>query len=146
MMILRGIAGNFDGVKYPRGALDEGSAIAYAARRGYVGRVLDVSGEAAPHSAQHIAALAVFRWDFFVEAIYGFSGGGYNVRHVLNSLTPAERIRLKLVVVLGAPHNPKSLYQGYVGGNYELVYRLDPPEGHMAGPRKLLDELDAPQV
>ena len=70
-----------------------------------------------------------------VAALYGFSGGGYNVRWVLQSLTPVERKRIHLVVVLGAPLNNPSLYRGM----WELVYRLDPPQGHMAGPRALLD-------
>ena len=46
MLILRGIAGHFAGQTYPHGALDEPAALDYARRRGYLGRVLDVSGEA----------------------------------------------------------------------------------------------------
>jgi hypothetical protein len=71
-----------------------------------------------------------------VAALYGFSGGGYNIRHVLAALTVEERARIKLVVVLGAPNNPPSLYRG----PWDLVYRTDPPAGHMAGPAALLAE------
>jgi hypothetical protein len=59
------------------------------------------------------------------------------VRHILNKLSPAERKRVKEVVVLGAPKNPKSLYKG----SWDLVYRPDPPTGHMDGPKALLAEL-----
>ncbi len=72
-----------------------------------------------------------------VVALYGFSGGGYNIRHVLAALSADERSRIKLIVVLGAPNNPPALYRD---GPWELVYRLDPPAGHMAGPKALLAE------
>jgi hypothetical protein len=136
MMILGGIS-HFGGKIYPHGALDEESALAYADRRGYVGRILAVSGEASAMSAQTSAALAVFRWDQTVAALYGFSGGGYNIRHILDALTDVEKTRIELVVVLGAPNNPAGLYRG----NWELVYKKDPPAGHMAGPATLLAEL-----
>ena len=136
MLILRGIAGTFGGKSYPHGALDEESAKDYARLRGYEPRVLDVSGEAAVGSRQHKAALAEFLADPDIEAIYGFSGGAYNLAHVLDDLTPAERDRLELVVALGAPGNPASRYNG----PWETVYRTDPPSGHMDGPRALLAE------
>src|SRR5262249_52581640 len=50
MLILRGIAGHFAGRDWPRGALDEPSALQYAGRRGYVGEVLDVDGATGPKS------------------------------------------------------------------------------------------------
>ena len=134
MLILRGIAGHYGGRDWPRGALDEPSAVEYAERRGYTGQVLDVAGATGPESAQTKLALAEFRRDIEVAALYGFSGGGYNVRHVIHALTPGERGRLQLVVVLGAPHNAPALYRG----DWELIYRLDPPGGHMDGPRALL--------
>jgi hypothetical protein len=137
MLIMRGIAGHYAGRDWPRGALDEPSALEYARRRGYVGRVLDVAGATGRNSPQTRMALEEFRRDGTVTALYGFSGGGYNVWHVINALTHAERARLRLVVVLGAPRNHSTLYQG----PWELVYRLDPPEGHMDGPRALLETL-----
>jgi hypothetical protein len=139
MLILRGIAGHYAGRDWPRGALDEPPALEYARRRGYVGQVLDVAGATGADAPQTRMALAEFRRDETVAALYGFSGGGYNVRHIINALTPAERGRLKLVVVLGAPKNPSDLYKG----PWELVYRTDPPGGHMDGPRALLATLDA---
>ncbi len=139
MLILRGIAGNYDGIDWPRGALYEQPALDYAQRRRYAGRVLDVAGKADENSAQTVMALTEFRRDPTVAAFYGFSGGGYNVKHILDKLTPEERDRVQLVVVLGAPLNKPSKYG-------ELVYRLDPPKsagGHMGGPAALLKDTPA---
>jgi uncharacterized protein (TIGR02594 family) len=137
MLILRGIAGHYAGRDWPRGALDEPPALEYASRRGYKGRVLDVAGATGAHSPQTRMAVDEFRRDNTVTALYGFSGGGYNVLHFIHALTSAERERLRLVVVLGAPKNPEHLYKG----SWELVYRRDPAGGHMAGPRALLETL-----
>jgi hypothetical protein len=128
MLILRGIKNQLDGP----------SALKYARHTGYVGKVLDVSGETGVNSAQTIAAINMIRSDPSITALYGFSGGGYNVLHILDKLTEAEEKRLKTVVILGAPQNPRGLYEGA----WELVYRTDPPGGHMDGPRALLAETD----
>lgn len=138
MLILRGIAGHYSGRDWPRGALDEPPALEYARRRGYEGKVLDVAGTTGPDKPQTLTALGEYRRDSEVAALYGFSGGGYNVRHIINALSQDERARLKLVVVLGAPNNPAHLYKG----SWELVYRTDPPGGHMDGPRALLASLE----
>lgn len=137
MLILRGIAGHYDGRDWPRGALYEEPALEYARRRGYVGQVLDVAGTTGERSQQTVMSQAAFRRDTSISALYGFSGGGYNVRHIIDGLNPAERSRIRLVVVLGAPNNPEQMYKG----SWELVYRKDPPRGHMDGPRALLAEL-----
>jgi hypothetical protein len=137
MLILRGITGHYAGRDWPRGALDEPPALEYARRKGYVGEVLDVAGATGANSPQTQMALAEFRRDPTVAALYGFSGGGYNVLHIINAMAPAERARIRLVVVLGAPLNPAHLYNG----DWELVYRTDPPGGHMDGPRALLATL-----
>jgi hypothetical protein len=139
MLILRGIAGHFDGKDWPRGALYEAPALEYASRRGYEGEVLDIAGTAFKNSPQAKMALAEYRRDQTVAALYGFSGGGYNLYHVIKALKEDERDRLQLVVVLGAPKNATTLYKG----PWEIVYRLDPPGGHMDGPRALLAEWDA---
>jgi hypothetical protein len=141
MLILRGISGDFPDPatnkkrKWTKGALDEPPALAYAKLMKYEGQVLDVSGEAFEDSPQVKKALEVFRSDKAIAALYGFSGGGYNVRHVLDDLTADEKKRIRLVVVLGAPKNAESLYKG----PWTLVYRKDPPAGHMWGPRALID-------
>jgi len=141
MLILRGIASNDNtfGRPYPNGALDEASACEYARLRGYTPKVLTVSGEASRTSLQATLALKELRQDVSITALYGFSGGGYNIRHILRDAPRYILDRLKLVVVLGAPENPASLYRG----GWELVYRNDPSPadgGHMAGPARLVEE------
>jgi Bacterial SH3 domain len=140
MLILRGISGHFAGQDWPRGALDEPPALEYARLRGYVGEVLDVDGATGPNSRQVCMCVEAIRDRDEITALYGFSGGGYNIRRVLAALSADERKRIKLVVVLGAPKNPPALYSN---GSWELVYRRDPPAGHMAGPNALLAELTA---
>ncbi len=137
MLILRGLPDTSPDVIGLAEALDEPPALAYAKRRGYVGEVLDVAGATGAKSPQTLMALAVFHRDPTVSALYGFSGGGYNVLHILHAIPPSERTRIELVVVLGAPKNPTHLYKG----PWELVYRTDPPGGHMDGPRALLASL-----
>jgi hypothetical protein len=139
MLILRGKAGYYEGQDWPRGALHEAPALEYATRRGYDGVVLDIAGTAFKGSPQHKLALEEYRGDLTVGALYGFSGGGYNVFHVISDLTKAERGRLQLVVVLGAPERSAASFKG----PWELVYRRDPPSGHMNGPDALLAAWDA---
>jgi hypothetical protein len=106
--------------------------------------VLDASGETGDNSTQTRRALTEFRKDKTITALYGFSGGGYNVWHILKQLKPDEKKRLELIVVLGAPKTPEHSYKG----TSELVYRVDPTgEGpdtdgcrHMSGPHVLLGE------
>lgn len=138
MLILRGIPTD----DYPRGALEEAPALEYARRMGYTGRVLDVPGNAYNGSPQVLLTLQTIRENFDVAALYGFSGGGYNVRHILRYLTKEEKDRIKLVVVLGAENNPRDLYErtDLDGTPWKLVYHVDPKAGHMAGPRVLLSE------
>ncbi len=137
MLILRGIAGHYSGRNWPRGALDEPPALEYARRKGYVGKVLDVAGTTGKNSAQTKMALLEFHRDKTVAALYGFSGGGYNIYHIISALPHVELSRIRLVVVLGAPKAKADLYQG----PWDLVYRTDPPGGHMDGPRALLATL-----
>ena len=101
MLILRGITNLKVWPQYPNGALDEPPAIQYASNRGYTGRVLKVSGETGDKSKQTNMALQEIQNDSTITALYGFSGGGYNVYHILQRLTPELRGRLELVVVIG---------------------------------------------
>jgi hypothetical protein len=119
--------------------LHEGPALDYASRRGYTGTVLDIAGVGKRGSAQHLLALKEYRGDTTIGALYGFSAGGYNTFHIISDLTPAERGRLQLVVVLGAPERSAASFKG----PWELVYRRDPPSGHMNGPDALLAAWDA---
>lgn len=134
MLILRGIAGQGK----PRGQLDDGAALEYAKRMGYRGEVLDVAGNTGPDSPQVISAIERIRRDRTVTAIYGFSGGGYNARKIWNRLDDTERSRIKKVVILGAP----GLSENDFEGAKDVTIRKDPPSGHLAGPKVLLEELD----
>ena len=135
MLILRGIAGNGK----PKGQLDESPALEYARRLGYVGEVLDVAGNTGASSPQVRMALARIRDDDKdpVTAIYGFSGGGYNARHIWAAMTADERADIDTVVVLGSP----GVEAGSFRGCDNVVIRGDPPAGHMAGPRVFLESL-----
>jgi hypothetical protein len=133
MLILRGIANS----ENPRGQLDDRSALEYAQRLGFQGEVLNVAGDAAADSAQVRMALDCIRRDDTVTAIYGFSGGGYNARLIWGELTAEERGRIRTVVVIGSPGITHS---DFVGA-YDVIIKHDPPEGHMAGPKALLESL-----
>lgn len=135
MLILRGIA-NADN---PRGQLDDRSALAFARRTGFKGEVLDVAGNTGPESEQVKKALDRIRDDETVAAVYGFSGGGYNARTIWKELTAAERQRIRKVVVIGSPGVAKEDFAGAT----DVLVKPDPPEGHMAGPKALLDSLGA---
>jgi hypothetical protein len=132
MLILRGIAN----AENPRGQLDDEAAREYARRLGYRGEVLDVAGDADGPQAK--IALDRIRHDDKVKAIYGFSGGGYNTRRIWSQLNAGERQRIGKVVVIGSPGVNKSDFPG----SADVLIRQDPPAGHLAGPRALLNSLD----
>lgn len=131
MLILRGIASP----ENPRGQLDDGSALEYARRVGFRGEVMDVAGVNRRDSEQVKLALTRIREDDSVKALYGFSGGGYNTRLIWQELSLTERRRLHKIIVIGAPGVSKEEFQGAA----EVIIKEDPPEGHMAGPKSLLD-------
>jgi hypothetical protein len=134
MLILRGIA-NSDN---PRGQLDDPSALQYAQRLGFRGEVLDVAGNTGADSPQVMMALERIRRDETVTAIYGFSGGGYNARMIWKALHAAERERIRMVIVIGSPQVAEADFPG----PSDVLIKGDPPEGHMAGPKVLLESLD----
>ncbi|WP_406693484.1 hypothetical protein V5E97_20860 [Singulisphaera sp. Ch08] len=154
MLILRGNSGpNYPDESgkphnYDKGALHEQAAVEYARRKGYQGLVLDISGDpdrrpgkTRATSPQTLLALTTLETDDSITGLYGFSGGGYNVWWILRTLGPKVLSRLKLVVVLGAPDRPASEYEARnFGAGWELVYKKDPPKGHMFGPEQLLQE------
>jgi hypothetical protein len=98
--------------------------------------VLDVAGNTGSDSPQVRMALERIRNDPAVKALYGFSGGGYNARRIWSELSPDERRRIERVVVLGAP----GVGADDFAGSAEVVIKDDPPAGHMAGPKVLLEE------
>ena len=133
MLILRGVANSAN----PRGQLDDRAALEYARRMGYRGEVLNVAGNTARESAQARLGLERIRRDQTITAIYAFSGGGYNARLMWEELNRAERDRIRKVVVIGSP----GLHRSDFAGASEVVIKPDPPEGHLAGPRALLESL-----
>jgi hypothetical protein len=135
MLILRGIAN----AENPRGRLDDESALEYARRLGFRGDVLDVAGDVGAGSPQVTMALERIRRDQTVAAIYGFSGGGYNTRLIWKALSAPERERIRKVIVIGSPKVARADFPG----SSDVLIKADPPEGHMAGPKVLLDSLDA---
>jgi hypothetical protein len=130
MLILRGIAN----AGHPRGQLDDKSALEYARRLGYRGEVLDVAGGT---GAQVKMALDRIHNDEDVTALYGFSGGGYAAQRIWSQLDADERSRIGKVVVIGAP----GVHEGNFPGSTEVVIKKDPPAGHLAGPKVLLESL-----
>jgi hypothetical protein len=165
MLILRGNSGNYadeDGNphKYTNGALHDHAAMEYARRRGYEPVVLDMSGDFGPgpdrgSSPQTLAALDWIYGDAELAALYGFSGGGYNIWWILRKLKEKDLKRIKLIVVLGVDNDaPESGFDksNFTGATWELVYRHNPPKTspvikkkagpHMFGPEWLL--LDTP--
>jgi hypothetical protein len=135
MLILRGIAN----AENPRGQLDDEAALAYASRLKFKGEVLDIAGDTYSGSPQVEKALERIRADRGIAAIYGFSGGGYNARLIWKQLEPPHQQRIRKIVVIGSPGVAKSDFPG----SAEVLIMADPPEGHMAGPRRLLELLDA---
>ena len=131
MLILRGIANS----EHPRGQLDDQSALEYARRAGFQGEVLDVAGDTGADSPQVGMALERIRRDDTVTAIYGFSGGGYNARQIWKELTAAERERVRKVIVIGSPEVAKADFPE----SSDVLIKADPPEGHLAGPKVLLE-------
>ncbi len=172
MLILRGNHGAFPDEAgkthdYKWGALHEKAAKDYATLRGYDGVVLDISGDPAAkkkgddkrpnrsQSPQTILALKRFREDSDIVALYGFSGGGYNVWWMLQALKSdkAALTRLERIVVLGAPEQPEAEYKAAKYGDaahWDLDYKTNPPgsdkvvpkglDSHMFGPEWLLEE------
>jgi hypothetical protein len=156
-------------IAWPNGALHVGAARGYAHEKGYVPIVLDVPGQPqSQRSPQAKAALKEFLEDEDIQGFYGFSGGGYNLRYILEYLAsnkPDTLRRLDLIIVIGAPLQPTLKYEParYNGIaqkkvhpakwqpiTWELVYRTNPPRSalpkglpkgtgtHMFGPDVLL--------
>jgi hypothetical protein len=178
MVILRGNsakAGKFPDEKgnypaWPIGALHVKAAEDYAKRLNYDPITLPIPGDY-PQSAdteQSKAALKTFREDELVCAFYGFSGGGYNLRWMLEALAKKEPQllhRIDRIIVIGAPNEDKvrrflpARYNAMVseaakgkdwkGAKWDPLYRENPddsqmPKGtegfgnHMFGPDVLL--------
>lgn len=131
MLILRGIADD----EHPKGLLDDEAALEYARNNGFHGEVIDVAADYGTNSTQVNLALQRIRRDTSVTAIYGFSGGGYNARTIWQQLNALERERIRNIVIIGSPGVEETQFTG----GPDIIIVPDPPEGHMAGPKSLLD-------
>jgi hypothetical protein len=140
MLILRGNSGTYPDEegnphKYKKGALHDHAAMEYARRVGYEPVVLDMSGDPGPgpnrgSSPQTLAALDWIYGDPEFAALYGFSGGGYNIWWILRELKEKDLKRIERIVVLGVDDDaPESGYHKskFKGARWELVYRKNPP-------------------
>jgi hypothetical protein len=56
---------------------------------------------------------------------------------IWEELSRAERDRIRKVVVIGAPGVSATDFAGVS----DVLIKPDPPEGHMAGPKALLDSI-----
>ena len=97
-----------------------------------------MAGKTGADSPQVTMAVERIRRDDTVTAMYGFSGGGYNARAIWKELTAAERERIRNIIVVGSPPVAKADFPG----SSDVLIKADPPEGHMAGPKVLLESLD----
>jgi hypothetical protein len=168
MLILRGNSGEYqdeDGHahNYTKGALHEEPAKDLARLKKYTPKVLDMKGDATPpppgsppdmpgtnyDSPQTRLGLQTFRDDTSIRALYGFSGGGYNLYWILKQMTPAERDRVDLVVVVGVDTNrPASDFDKskFTGAHWDLIYRPNHPKTHMFEPEALLLDEQRPPL
>jgi len=162
MVILRGnsaLAGTYpdekgEKIAWPFGALHAEAAREFARHLCYIPDVLDIPGEnQSPTHPQVKEALKRFRGDTDYKAFYGFSGGGYNLKFILDRLaseSPETLRRIELVVVLGVEtkYQPKSHYDSskynaiarhnliaakkihaneWINFRWDLIYKTDPP-------------------
>lgn len=176
MLILRGNsapAGSYPdergnpNVAWPIGALHVQAASNYARMNGYEPVVLDKPGQPqSQHSPQAKAALEAFLGDEAVTAFYGFSGGGYNLKHVLDFLAyhkPDTLHRITLVVVIGSPNKfgGKSIYMPSVfnsvakhrvkhwkNAQWDVVFRTNPIRTQMPSnlPKHISTHMFGPDV
>jgi hypothetical protein len=94
---------------WPEGGLHEKAAKAFATQLEYDPVVIDAPGSPQGQNSKQVTkALEAFHEDKQKKVgLYGFSGGGYNVRHFLEYLAthePDSLGRIDRVVVIGAPN------------------------------------------
>ena len=167
MVILRGnsaAAGTYPDEKgkkiaWPIGALHVEAAGDFARRMRYLPVVLPIPGQPQSKSSpQTNAAITLFLADLDVKAFFGFSGGGYNVKHILDRLAlqhPESLSRIELVVSLGAPrphpsefdpvHYNSVLKEGIAPAAWDVVYKTNPPPNHPVVPKGLDSHMFGPE-
>jgi len=130
---------------WPNGALHDEPAKAYARLLGFKPKVLDVTGSSnhgnRDTSEGTVQALECFRQNTSICAFYGFSGGGYNMKHILDKLTEGECRRVNWVAVVGVDADaPPSIYESrnFKGGGWTLDYMANSGK-HMFLPERFLE-------
>jgi hypothetical protein len=153
--------------QWPKGALHEGPAKEYAVLMGilmgftggFKPKVLDVKGNSRPpgpdakpgpdgiihgtrkDSEGTLMALDCVQKHPAIVALYGFSGGGYNIKPILNQMTDEQRKRIRLVTVVGVDADaPKGDYDSskFPSGSWRVDY-LANSGNHMLLPKRLLE-------
>ena len=153
--------------QWPNGALHEGPAKEYAVLMGslmgfdggFKPKVLDVKGNSKPpgrdakpgpdgkiHGTRNDSDGTLMALDCVLNhpgivALYGFSGGGYNMKQILKQMTDEQRKRIKLVTVVGVDADaPQPDYESskFPPGGWRLDY-LANSGNHMLLPKKLLE-------
>jgi len=160
MLIMRGNsagAGVYEDEKgntpaWPKGAMHEEPAKEYARLLRYNPKVLDVTGSSnhgdRDTSEGTVMALECFRQFQSVAGFYGFSGGGYNMKHILDNMTETERRRVKWVAVVGVDADaPPSIFDRskFAGGGWQLDY-LPNSGKHMFLPEKFLERAEKARI
>jgi hypothetical protein len=98
---------NGNPAKWEKGALHVQPAKDYAILMGFKPKVLAARGDNTDSDHNRAKsegtqmALECFRLHNSITAFYGFSGGGFNLWHILHLMSKAERNRVKLAAVVG---------------------------------------------
>jgi hypothetical protein len=128
--------------KWPIGALHVQAAEDYARKRGYEPKTLGLEGQQSGYKGKQVreflklfAGLTLghksyeidmeFTPDLDIHALYGFSGGAYNVYWILNFLAenqPDDLQRINLVVVLGLD-KANARKADYAWPKYQVIAR-----------------------
>jgi hypothetical protein len=142
MLILPGNSGDYDDESgnshtYADGALHEKAAEEFAKIRDYTAEVLwvkaDSGGKQTTEALKKLNSTAYSASESPSFALYGFSGGGYTLRRILDKLKQDQLERLKLVVVLGAPPtrwDGKHFVTCETDKNFRLAKSEDPKKCH----------------
>jgi hypothetical protein len=67
-----------------------------------------------------------------------FRAATYSARLIWKELSAAERARIRKVIVIGSPQITEADFLG----SSDVLILPDPPEGHLAGPKVLLESVE----
>lgn len=127
MLFLHGMQSRYGNVTPQK--IEEYAKI-YAEKRGYQFEAIPVSGDYTTKQRQQTVE-RIKKGD--VSALYGFSAGGYNIKHIMSLLSPELKAKIKDITILGSPGERP------IKDISTHIYR-DPPQGHMQGPKMLAEK------